>query len=588
MFMKNSSTENSLETYRRLWTYVIQYKFIGFIAIIAMAMTALVEMMMVALIEPLMDEALVAKNLETTRWLPIAFIAIFFARGISGFATEASLGWIGRGVISSLRKQLFQKFLKLPAQFFESNSSGSVLSRMTYNVEMISESVTNVVTIAIRDVLTVIAAIGLMIYQSPRLFLSVAVIFPVITLLIHFLGKMFRRYSERIQDSIGEVTQVTQEVLAGQRVIKIFDGQQYETERMNDVDNRNRQQNIKLIRSRSLGVAVTQVVFGIGLAGVIYFAGIESLNGDLSPGSFMSFFGAMMLMLQPIRRITNVNAILQRGIAASNSLFSVMDQPIEKDEGTLEKTSSEGSLEYRKVCFSYQSKDKRNTISDISFSAKKGESIAIVGHSGSGKSTMINLLPRFYDYQSGEILIDGISIKEYTIKNLREKISIVNQDIMLFNDTILNNLTYGKLKNKPQAEVDLAIKLARIDQFSDEFPEGLHTYVGDRGAMLSGGQKQRIAIGRAILKNAPLLILDEATSSLDTKSEYQIQESLKELMKNKTTLVVAHRLSTIEGADQIIVLDNGRIVEKGTHDELIMNASHYANLHRLQFNKKNK
>jgi subfamily B ATP-binding cassette protein MsbA len=399
---------------------------------------------------------------------------------------------------------------------------------------------------------------------------------------------MFRRYNERIQDSIGEVTQVTQEVLAGQRIIKIFDGQQYETERMNNVDSRNRQQNMKLIRSRSLGVAVTQVVFGIGLAGVIYFAGIESLNGDLSPGSFMSFFGAMMLMLQPIRRITNVNAILQRGIAASNSLFSVMDQPIEKDEGTFEKSSSEGSLEYRKVCFSYQSKDERNTISDISFFAKKGESIAIVGHSGSGKSTLINLLPRFYDYQSGEILIDGISINEYTIKNLREKISIVNQDIMLFNDTILNNLTYGKLKNKSQTEVDHAIKLARIDQFSDEFPDGLNTYVGERGAMLSGGQKQRIAIGRAILKNAPLLILDEATSSLDTKSEYQIQESLKELMKNKTTLVVAHRLSTIEGADQIIVLDNGKIVEKGTHDELIINASHYANLHRLQFNKKNK
>jgi subfamily B ATP-binding cassette protein MsbA len=265
-----------------------------------------------------------------------------------------------------------------------------------------------------------------------------------------------------------------------------------------------------------------------------------------------------------------------------------MDQPIEKDEGTFKKSSSEGSLEYRKVCFSYKSKDERNVISDISFFAKKGESIAIVGHSGSGKSTLINLLPRFYDYQSGKILIDGISINEYTIKNLREKISIVNQDIMLFNDTILNNLTYGKLKNKSHTEVDHAIKLARIDQFSDEFPDGLNTYVGERGAMLSGGQKQRIAIGRAILKNAPLLILDEATSSLDTKSEYQIQESLKELMKNKTTLVVAHRLSTIEGADQIIVLDNGKIVEKGTHDELIINASHYANLHRLQFNKKNK
>ncbi len=581
--MEISLKREALETYKRLWGYVKPYKLIGFIALMAMIGTALIEMTMVALIEPLMDEALVAKNIEATRWLPIAFIAVFLLRGISGFATEASLGWIGRGVISSLRREVFEKFLKLPVKFFEKNSNGRILSKMTYNVEMISESVTNVVTILIRDILTVIAAIGLMIYQSPRLFVSVVVIFPVITILINFLGKVFRRYSERIQDSVGEVTQVTQEVLSGQRIVKIFDGYDFEMNRINEVDEKNRLQNIKLIRSRSLGVAITQVVFGVGVAAVIYFAGNESINGNLSPGSFMSFFGAMMLMLQPIRRITNVNAVLQRGIAASESLFSVLDEPAEKDQGVLEKLSSKGTLEFKKVTFSYDDKANKDVISGISFIAKKGQSVAIVGHSGSGKSTLINLLPRFYDYQHGEILIDGVSIKDFKIKNLREKISIVNQDIILFNDTILNNLTYGELKHKSETEIQTAIKLAKIDQFTSEFPKGLDTIVGDRGAMLSGGQKQRIAIGRAILKNSPFLLLDEATSSLDTKSESQIQEALKELMKNRTTLVVAHRLSTIENADLILVLHNGEIIERGTHNELIERGEHYADLHRLQF-----
>ena len=581
--MEISLKREALETYKRLWGYVKPYKLIGFIALMAMIGTALIEMTMVALIEPLMDEALVAKNIEATRWLPIAFIAVFLLRGISGFATEASLGWIGRSVISSLRREVFEKFLKLPVKFFEKNSNGRILSKMTYNVEMISESVTNVVTILIRDILTVIAAIGLMIYQSPRLFVSVVVIFPVITILINFLGKVFRRYSERIQDSVGEVTQVTQEVLSGQRIVKIFDGYDFEMNRINEVDEKNRLQNIKLIRSRSLGVAITQVVFGIGVAAVIYFAGNESINGNLSPGSFMSFFGAMMLMLQPIRRITNVNAVLQRGIAASESLFSVLDEPAEKDQGVLERLSSKGTLEFKKVTFSYDDKANKDVISGVSFIAKKGQSVAIVGHSGSGKSTLINLLPRFYDYQHGEILIDGVSIKDFKIKNLREKISIVNQDIVLFNDTILNNLTYGELKHKSEIEIQTAIELAKIDQFTSEFPKGLDTIVGDRGAMLSGGQKQRIAIGRAILKNSPFLLLDEATSSLDTKSESQIQEALKELMKNRTTLVVAHRLSTIENADLILVLHNGEIIERGTHNELIERGEHYADLHRLQF-----
>ncbi len=573
---------HNVAVYRRLWRYATPYWVIGSAAIVAMATAAGVEATLIILLKPLTDQTLVEHNLETARWMPWAFIGIFIVRGLAGYTSEYSLGWIGRGVISSLRRDVFQKFLTLPTRFFETQATGPLLARMTYNVEMVAEASANVVTVMVRDLLTVVACIGVMLWHSIRLTAFVAIVVPLIAITVRVLSGAFRRYSGRIQDSIGDVTRVSEEVLMGNRIVKVFGGHEYERNRIAEADGKNRKQNMKLINARALGVAVTQVLFAFGIAGVIYVAGKEAAMGSLSPGTFISFIGAMILMLQPLRRLTNLNASLQRGITAADSLFSIMDEPDEVDSGTFRKDRVDGTVEFKNVNFSYGGRNAP-VLRDLSVRIEAGSSLAIVGHSGSGKSTLVSLLPRFYDVESGTILLDDRPVEEYTLENLRDNISLVTQDVVLFNDTIANNLAYGQLRQCSRADLLRAAESAHVIDFIKEMPEGLETMVGDRGVLLSGGQRQRIAIGRALLKDAPVLILDEATSSLDTKSERHIQDALKHLMKNRTTLVIAHRLSTVEGADRIIVLDKGSIVESGTHRELIAHDGLYADLYRMQF-----
>ncbi len=573
---------HNVAVYRRLWRYATPYWVIGSAAIVAMATAAGVEATLIILLKPLTDQTLVEHNLETARWMPWAFIGIFIVRGLAGYTSEYSLGWIGRGVISSLRRDVFQKFLTLPTRFFETQATGPLLARMTYNVEMVAEASANVVTVMVRDLLTVVACIGVMLWHSIRLTAFVAIVVPLIAITVRVLSGAFRRYSGRIQDSIGDVTRVSEEVLMGNRIVKVFGGHEYERNRIAEADGKNRKQNMKLINARALGVAVTQVLFAFGIAGVIYVAGKEAAMGSLSPGTFISFIGAMILMLQPLRRLTNLNASLQRGITAADSLFSIMDEPDEVDSGTFRKDRVDGTVEFKNVNFSYGGRNAP-VLRDLSVRIEAGSSLAIVGHSGSGKSTLVSLLPRFYDVESGTILLDDRPVEEYTLENLRDNISLVTQDVVLFNDTIANNLAYGQLRQCSRADLLRAAESAHVIDFVKEMPEELETMVGDRGVLLSGGQRQRIAIGRALLKDAPVLILDEATSSLDTKSERHIQDALKHLMKNRTTLVIAHRLSTVEGADRIIVLDKGSIVESGTHRELIAHDGLYADLYRMQF-----
>lgn len=579
---ESAETMSARAIYGRLLQYSAVHWPMFIVAGIGMLMTAGVEAALSILMKPLTDEALVGQQ-GLADWVPIAFVVVFIARGIAGFLSEYALGSIGRHVTARMRLDVFRKYLSLPSSFFDVRSSGPLLSLVTYNIEQVAESATNVVTIAVRDTMKLIALFSVMLYTSAQLTLLVVIVVPMIAVIVRVLAKTFRRYSGRIQESIGEVTQITEEAVQGHRVVKVFGGRDYESERFGKANEYHRVQNMKMVVAKAAGLAVTQILFAFAVAGVIYVASQLSAEQKLTPGTFVAFMTAMILLLDPLRRLTNINAAIQKGIAAAQSVFEILDSSVENDNGTYESERVTGAVQFDDVSFSYAA-DKLPVLRDVSVEVPAGSTLAIVGRSGSGKSTLVSLLPRFYDLSSGEIRLDGTSVNDYTLSSLRQQIALVSQDIVLFNDTIENNLAYGALGNVSSDEILQAAEAAYVVEFVNDLPEGLQTVVGDRGVLLSGGQRQRIAIARALLKNAPILILDEATSALDTESERHIQRALERLMQTRTTLVIAHRLSTVEGADQIVVLDEGRMVERGTHADLLQADGHYAALHRMQFN----
>ncbi len=583
---KVHNTKTNSSTYLRLLRYTFEHKFIFIISILAMAMFAVTDTAFAALIKPLLDGSFVEKDPDTIRLFPFVLIGLFLLRSIAGFVSTYGIAWVGRNIIKKIRKEMFAKLVHMPTKTYDFASSGELLSKLTYDTEQVAEAATKAITVLVRDGLTVIGLLGLMFYQSVILSLGLFIIGPIIAIFIKIMSVKFRDTSKHIQKSMGYITNVVEELIAGHRVVKIFGGENSEKKSFNYVNDNNKNRHLKLALIQGISIPLVQFIVALFLSLIIFFVTSDEYLEVISVGTFMSFITAMILIFAPIKRLAEINVVLQRGIAASESIFNLLDSKSEEEVTDSSKQQSFkedfSNINFNDISFSYYNNDDQ-VLKNINFKVPRGSNCAIVGKSGSGKSTLINLLPRFYDITNGSLTIDEININSIPLKELRSMIAYVGQDLTLFNDSIKNNIAYGSLESKSMQEIENAAKSANAYDFISRYEDGFETFVGDNGVLLSGGQRQRLAIARAILKDAPILLLDEATSSLDSESEKLIQKSLVELQKNRTTIVIAHRLSTIENADQIMVLDQGRIVDRGKHDDLIKKDGIYSKLHKIQF-----
>ncbi|MBK1641355.1 lipid A export permease/ATP-binding protein MsbA [Chromatium okenii] len=566
--------------YRRLLHHIKPYWRMFAFSISGMVIFAATEPLFAALMKPLIDGSFVERDIDMVRMMPLLLIGLFLVRGIAGFINTYFLSWVGRRVVADLRAQMFAHLLRAPTRYFDQHGAGHLLAKLTYNVENVANAATSAVTTLVRDGFTVLGLMAFMLYLNAGLSVIFLIIGPVMAGAVKYATKRFRRHSRRIQDRIGDLTQVAQEAIDAQRLVKAFGGQLREATRFNAINEKTRVLQMKMIATEAASVPLVQLISAAAIAVVVYLSTMQGLKENISVGTFMSFVVAMGLLLPPVKRLTSVNAQLQRGIIAAESLFELLDADEEDDRGTRVLTRAAGQIDYRGVSHSYAT-DKLPAIQDLNLHIAPGEKVALVGRSGSGKSTIASLLPRFYDASAGEILLDNIPIRELTLASLRAQISLVSQEVVLFNDSIANNIGYGCAIPPTLAALKQVAASAHALEFIEALPQGFDTVIGDRGVMLSGGQRQRLAIARAMLKDAPILILDEATSALDTEAERHIQAALNELMTQRTTLMIAHRLSTIEHADRILVLHDGRIVEQGRHAELLALGGYYARLHHL-------
>ncbi|PCJ33183.1 MAG: lipid A export permease/ATP-binding protein MsbA [Gammaproteobacteria bacterium] len=579
---ENEQILSPTEIYKRLVGYVKPYWKAFSIAILAMVVFAATETGLAAIMKLLMDGSFVDRDPATIKLIPLLLIGLFLIRGVANFITTYGLGWIARNVIKSLRAEMFDRLLVLPASFYDQSTSGQLMSKLLYDVEQVANATTDAILTLIRDSLIIIGLLAWMIYLNGMLSLILLLTIPLIAVLVFKISSRFRKISKNIQDSMGNVSHISSEIIEGHREVKTFGSQDYESERFNQANQDNRRQSMRMVSTDAISQPIIQLITVLGLAGVIYLATLPTMLESITVGGFISFITAMFMILTPLKRLTKINSKLQRGIAAAQSIFTLIDEVAEPDLGTKTLARARGEINYKAISFAYNN-DGHNVLDDISFHAKAGQTIAFVGHSGSGKTTLVSLLSRLYPIQQGAIEIDGINIDELKLDDLREQISLVNQNVILFNDTIANNICYGHKESVSNEKIIAAAKAAHAWDFINQLPEGLATQVGQNGVLLSGGQRQRLAIARALLRDAPILILDEATASLDSVAERHIQQALDSLMADRTTLVIAHRLSTIENADTIIVMHDGHIVESGTHTELLAKGQHYAELHRLQF-----
>lgn len=578
--MSDQPTPNNSikQLYPRLFQYIKPYwKAVAFL-LLALVLTAAMEPLMPALLKPLIDDSMIKKDMDAIIMVPILLALVFIGKGIGEYFSKVLGEWIANKAILDIRYEMFQKLNVLPLETYQTYSTGKLMSKLTYDVLQLGKTLSEAWIVVIRDTLIIIGLLGFLLYTSWQLTLMILLIVPIVGWIISWASKLMRSSSSEMQNSMGELTHSLEESISAHKDIKIYGAEQYEETKHLKITENLRLHTMAVIKVSALNVPLVQIIAAIAMSSVIYAVSLMSAEDLFSPGELIAFIVAAAMIFEPIRRLTNINETIQKGMAAAESIFELLDQPDEVDTGTKKLARATGEILFKGVCFKYQSAEE-NTLSNLSFTLQAGTTTALVGESGSGKTTIANLISRFYTIQSGTIELDKDNIKDIKIKDLRQQIAFVSQDVVLFNDTIRANIAYGHTEFDEQAIINAA-KSAHAWDFIEKLPQGLNTQIGDNGSKLSGGQRQRIAIARAFLKNAPILILDEATSALDNQSESQVQAALEELRKNRTVMIIAHRLSTVENADNIIVLDKGQLVEQGSHQELIALNNEYARLHQ--------
>lgn len=595
--MANSTQQSSLKVYLRLLKYVVPYWGLFAISILGFVIFAATQPAQAYILKyfvdglenpeasffaniPYLSQWEFLANLNLLQTVPLLIILIALLQGIGSFLGNYFIARVSLGLVHDLRVALFNNLLTLPNRYFDNNNSGHLISRITYNVTMVTGAATDAIKVVIREGMTVIFAFASLLFMNWKLTLVMLAILPIIGLMVTSASKKFRKQSKKIQVAMGDVTHVASETIQGYRVVRSFGGEPYEEKRFFEASRNNSRKQLGMTKTSAVYTPMLQLVIYTAMAVLMFL--VLYMRGDATAGDLVAYVGLAALLPKPIRQLSEVSSTIQKGLAGAESIFEQLDEEPEVDHGGQERERVSGRLEVRNLSFQYPGAEKP-VLNDISFVAESGQMVALVGRSGSGKSTLASLIPRFYHHEQGQILIDGLDVEEYSLRNLRQHIALVTQHVTLFNDSVTNNIAYGDLAGAPIEQVRQAAEAAYAAEFIDKLPQGFDTLVGENGVLLSGGQRQRLAIARALLKNAPLLILDEATSALDTESERHIQAALDEVMKGRTTLVIAHRLSTIEKADLILVMDQGQIVERGNHAELLAQNGYYARLHAKQF-----